>query len=113
MLSFMSSGVGVSGVSYEMGECRLLSSLALLLCVSGRYFFSEVSEIEVGHKFWGMFQVLHRFPGTVTCGTTFPFDQVVEFAPLALSADFLYFFGFVLLFSIDKVRWRLGEVWAV
>src|SRR6266702_2668392 len=92
------------------GECRLLSSLALLLCVFGRSFFSGVSAIEVGDKFWGMFQMLHGFPGTVTCGKTFPLNYVVEFAPSALSADFLYFFGFVLLFSIDKVRWRSGKV---
>jgi len=69
--------------------------------------------IEVGDKFWGVFQVLHRFPGAVTCGESFPLDQVVELAPAALSADFLYFFGLVLFFSIDKVRWRSGEVWAM
>src|SRR6266702_1989742 len=54
------------------GECRLLSSLVLLLCVFGRSFFSGVSAIEVGDKFWGMFQMLHGFPGAVACGKTFP-----------------------------------------
>src|SRR6266704_1746812 len=56
------------------GNCLLLSSLALLLCVFGRSFFSGVSAIEVGDKFWGMFQMLHGFPGTVTCGKTFPLN---------------------------------------
>ncbi len=60
-----------------------------------------------------MFQVFHRFPGTVTCGKSLPLDQVMEFAPSALSVDFLYFFSFVFFFSIDKVRWRSGEVRAM
>ena len=54
----------------------LLSStlLALLLCLLGRSFFVGVSVIEVGDKFWGVFQVLHWFPCTVACGKTFPLD---------------------------------------
>src|SRR6266702_8573024 len=93
---------------------RLFAAASVrLLCLFGRSFFVGVSAIEVGDKFWGVFQMLHRFPGAVARGETFPLYQVMEFAPSALSADFLYFLGFVLLFSIDKVRWRSGEVRAV
>ncbi len=87
--------------------------LAHLLCVLGRSFFVGVSAIEVGDKFWGVFQMLHGFPCTVARGESLPLDEVMKLAPSALSADFLYFFGFILLFSIDQVRWGSGKVWAV
>ncbi len=45
-----------------------------LLCSLGRSFFVGVSAIEVGDKFWGVFQMLHRFPGAVTRGETLPLD---------------------------------------
>src|SRR6266702_3788453 len=86
---------------------------ARLLFLFGRSFLVGVSAIEVGDKFWGVFQVLHGLPRTVTRGESFPLDEIVELAPSALSVDFLYFFGFVLFFSIDKVRWRSGKVRAV
>src|SRR6266702_7011484 len=67
-----------------------------LLCPFGRSLFVGVSAIEVGDKFWSMFQMLHGFPGAVTCGKTFQLHWVGEFGPLIFLADFLYFFGFVL-----------------
>jgi len=84
-----------------------------LLCFLRCSLFGGILAIEVGDKFWGVFQMLHGFPCTVTRGESLPLDYVVEFAPSALSVDFLDFFGFVLLFSIDKVRWRSGKVQAV
>ncbi len=36
-----------------------------------------ISAIEVGDEFGGVFQVLHRFPGAVTRGETFPLDKVM------------------------------------
>jgi len=45
-----------------------------LLSFVGRSFGVGVSAIEVGNKFRGVFQVLHRFPGAVTRGETLPFD---------------------------------------
>src|SRR6266702_3193504 len=101
---------------WELGRERLivfLLVLARLLCAFGRSFFVGVSAIEVGDKFWGVFQMLHGLPRTVARGESLPLDKVMKLAPSALSADFLYFFGFVLLFSIDTVRWRSGEVRAV
>src|SRR6266702_3572338 len=95
------------------GNCLIVVVLLLLLCCLGRSFFLRISAIEVGDKFWGVFQMLHRFPGAVARGESFPLDQVVEFTSSALSADFLHFFGFVFFFSIDKVRWRSGEIRAV
>ncbi len=73
-------------------------------------FHVGISVIEVGDKFGGVFQVLHGFPGAVTCGKTFPLDQVMEFAPPSLSAYLLYFFDFIFFFSIDKVRCWSGIV---
>src|SRR6266702_7373579 len=43
-----------------------------LLYPFGRSLFVGVPAIEVGDKFWSMFQMLHGFPGAVTCGKTFP-----------------------------------------
>src|SRR6266702_570015 len=77
---FVNEGIHDGGIGRGMGERGmfffffLLSSLALLLCVFGRSFFSGVSAIEVGDKFWGMFQMLHGFPGAITCGKTFPLN---------------------------------------
>jgi len=45
-------------------------SLYVLRCP----FHIGISAIEVGDKFWGVFQMLHRFPGAVTHGETLPLD---------------------------------------
>ena len=55
-------------------NCLVVVVLLCLLCCLGHSFFFGVLAIEVGDKFWGMFQMLHRFPGAVACGETFPFD---------------------------------------
>ncbi len=81
-----------------------------LLCVLRCPFRVGILAIEVGDKFGGVFQVLHRFPGAVTCGETLPLDQVMEFASLSLSAYLLYFFNFIFFFSIDKVQCWSGIV---
>ncbi len=62
------------GEESAIGVDVVLVSLALLLCSSGRSFFIGVSAIEVGDKFWGVFQVLHGLPHTVTRGETFPLN---------------------------------------
>jgi len=60
-------GVGRSDEGYFALKVLLLSSV-------GRSFGVRISAIEVGDKFGGVFQVLHRFPGAVTRGETFPLD---------------------------------------
>ncbi len=95
----------------ERKEMGLFFILRLsLLCFLGCPFCFGVLAIEVGNKFWGVFQVFHWFPGAVTHGETFPLDQVMEFVPPALSVYLLDFFDFVLLFSIDKVQCWSGIV---
>src|SRR6266702_3120410 len=58
------------GVGRGKVDGFFLLVLARLLCAFGRSFFVGVSAIEVGDKFWGVFQMLHGFPGTVTRGET-------------------------------------------
>src|SRR6266702_7629801 len=94
----------------ERGDGVWFVSKVLLLSLVGRSFGIRISAIEIGDKFGGVFQVLHRFPGAVARGETFPLDKVVQFTPPSLSAHLLYFFDFVLLFSIDKVWCRSGIV---
>ena len=69
--------VFVRGGKEREKECFVGVVSARLLCSLGRSFFVRVSAIEVGDKFWGVFQMLHRFPGAVTRGETFPLDKVM------------------------------------
>src|SRR6266702_8658880 len=85
-------------------------SRGLLLCVLRGPVCIGISAIEVGYKFWGVFQVLHGFPGTVTRGESLPLDQVMEFTPSSLSPYLLDFFDLIFFFSIDKVRHWSGIV---
>src|SRR6266571_3368937 len=81
-----------------------------LLCAFGGPVRVGISAIEVGYKFWGVFQMLHGFPGTVTRGESLPLDQVVELTPSSLSPYLLDFFDLIFFFSIDKVRRWSGIV---
>ena len=51
-----------------------------------------------------MSQVSFGFPGIVSSGISFPFDEVNIASSLSFVRD--YRFHFVFVFSFDKVRWR-------
>ena len=53
------------------------------------------------------------FPGVVTFRVPFPFDEVLERSGSSVTLVVDDTFHFILFFSIDKVRWWLGEVGAV
>ena len=50
----------------------------------------------------GMSQILFRFPGVVSSGIAFPFDEVNMSSSLSFVSD--YCLHFILVFSFDKVR---------
>jgi hypothetical protein len=53
------------------------------------------------------------FPGVVTFGVAYPFDQILRdfgLPPGPMGSDL---FHLVFFFSINQIRWRSGEVWAV
>ncbi len=53
------------------------------------------------YQLWGAY-IVRGFPGVITFGVPFPFDQVLEFAPLIpMGPDGL---DFVLRFTLDHVR---------
>ena len=63
-------------------------------------------------KFRGM-NLISWFPCVVTVGVSLPFNEVLEpfrSSELSVCDDS---FDFVFVFSVDKVRGWLGEVWAV
>ena len=61
----------------------------------------------------GVLEIVSRFPRTFSDGKTFPFDQVIEFAPSPSCLGLEDFFYFVLLFSINYFRGWLDEVCAM
>jgi len=52
-----------------------------------------------------------RFLLIVTGRIVLPTDKVL--IPLANLAMIQYSFDFILFFSIDKIRWRVGKAWPV
>ena len=54
-----------------------------------------------------------RFPGVIAFWVSFPLDQELKSFVSPKIAMCLDGFDFVLFFSTDKVRWRLGEVRAM
>jgi hypothetical protein len=54
-----------------------------------------------------------RFPGIVTCGISFPLDQVVYLVPSSFLFHVQYLFYFVFFFAIDQIWWWSGKVRAV
>ena len=59
----------------------------------------------------GMSQISFRFPGVVTCGVTLPFDKVYVSSSLSFVRN--YRFQFVLVFSLNKVRWKVRVIGSV
>ena len=59
----------------------------------------------------GMSQVLFRFPGVVSSGVAFPFDEVNMSSSLSFVSD--HHLHFVLMFSHNKVRWGTQVIGSV
>ena len=53
------------------------------------------------------------FPRVVAFRVAEPFDKVLEGSGASMMSVASYLFHFVLLFSVDKVRWWSGEVRSV
>jgi hypothetical protein len=53
------------------------------------------------------------FPSVVAFRVTFPFDQILQGLALPPGLVGMYLLHFVLFFSINQIRWWLGEVGAV
>ena len=53
------------------------------------------------------------FPGVVTFRVPFPFDEVLELSRFSVMTVIDNALHFILLFSIDKVRWWSRKVWSV
>jgi len=67
----------------------------------------------VGFKEFRGVNLVSWFPCIVTFGVPFPFDKVLECSGSSIMLVVDNTFHFILLFSVDKVRWWLGEVGAV
>ena len=53
------------------------------------------------------------FPGVVTFGVSFPFDEILERSGSSMTSVAEDTLHFIFFFSSDKVRWWSGEVRAV
>ncbi len=63
-------------------------------------------------KFRGM-NLISWFPCVVAFRVSLPFNEILKFlrsSKLSVCDDL---FDFIFIFSIDKVRWWSGEVWAM
>jgi hypothetical protein len=54
-----------------------------------------------------------RFPGVVTFGVSFPFDEVLEGSRSSMTSVANDALDFKLLFSINQIRRWTREVWSV
>ncbi len=63
-------------------------------------------------KFRGM-DLISRFPCVVAFGVALPFDEILKLLCSSKLSVCDYSFNFILIFSVNKVRWWLGEVRAV
>jgi hypothetical protein len=53
------------------------------------------------------------FPSIVTFRVPLPFDQVLRGLALPPGPMGMYLLHFVFFFTINQIRWQLGEVWSV
>jgi len=67
----------------------------------------------VGFKELRGMDLVSWFPGVVTFRVPFPFDEVLEHSGSSMMLVVDNTFHFIFFFSIDKVRWWLGEVRAM
>jgi len=63
---------------------------------------------EVGHM-----DLIGVFPSIVTFGISFPLDKVLEHPRPSMMSVASYQLHFVFRFSINQIRWWLGEVGAM
>ena len=60
-------------------------------------------------ELWGV-HLVSWFPCVVTFGVPFPFDEILEPSGSSMTSVVDNAFYFVLLFTIDQIRWWSGEV---
>ena len=63
-------------------------------------------------ELWGM-HLVSWFPSVVTFGVPFPFDEILELSSLTMMLVVDNTLHFILLFTINQVRWWSGEIWSV
>ena len=61
----------------------------------------------------GRMDLIGVFPSIVAFGVVFPFDEVLESSSPAVASVTLDLIHFIFFFSINQIRRRSGEVWAV
>ena len=61
----------------------------------------------------GCMNLIGVFLSIVAFGIVFPFDEVLKGFRLSIASMTLDLVHFIFFFTINQVRWRLGEVWAV
>jgi hypothetical protein len=61
----------------------------------------------------GRMNLIGVFPSVVAFGVTLPFDQILQGPGPPPGPMGTYLLHFVLLFSVNQIRWRSGEVRAV
>jgi hypothetical protein len=62
---------------------------------------------------FGRMDLIGVFPSVVASGVTLPFDQILWDLGPPPGPMGTYLLHFILLFPINQIRWRLGEVGAV
>jgi hypothetical protein len=62
---------------------------------------------------FGRVDLIGFFPGVVAFGVALPFDQILQGLGLPPGPMRMYLLHFVLLFSINQIWWRSGEVGSV
>jgi len=67
----------------------------------------------IGFKEFRGMDLVSWLPGVVTFGVPFPFDEILECSGSSMMLVVNNMFHFILLFSVNKVRWWLGEVGAM
>jgi hypothetical protein len=53
------------------------------------------------------------FPGIVTFGVSFPFDQILQGLALPPGPVGTYLLHFIFFFPINQIQWWSGKVWPV
>ena len=75
------------------------------------FFQGRASMVEFD-QFWSMY-LISWFPCIVTFRVPLPFDEVLKLSSSSIILVISDALHFILLFSIDKVKWWSGKVWSV
>jgi len=103
----------LSGFEVKLANVKW-GAWAYFLCLSLPCFYAiQRVLLVIGLKEFGSVNLVSWLPGVVTFRVPFPFDEVLECSGSSMTLVVDNMFHLIFLFSIDKVRWWLGEVWAV